>query len=62
MDGAESHLCSSALSGRGTIITMTSEEDRYYTRTDCRVLEQGQFEDEEGGGRGERGEEREKKK
>lgn len=57
MDGAESYHRSSALRGRGTIITVTSEEDKYYTRTDCRILEQGQFEDgeeeeEAGGGRG----------
>lgn len=53
MDGAESYHCSTALRGQGTIITMTSEEDKYYMQTDCRILERGQFEDqEEGGGRG----------
>lgn len=50
MDGAESYHCSTALRGLGTIITMTSEEDKYCTRTDCRILELGSFEENEGGG------------
>lgn len=41
--------CSTALRGQGTIITVTSEEDKYCTRTDCGILERGQFEEEEGG-------------
>lgn len=41
MDGAESYHCSAALRGQGTIITMTSEEDKYCTRTDCGILWEG---------------------
>lgn len=41
MDGAGSYHCSAALRGQGTIITMTSEEDKYCTRTDCGILERG---------------------
>lgn len=58
MDGAESYHCSAALRGQGTIITMTSEEDKYCTRTDCGILWEGggwgggQFEEEGGGGGG----------
>lgn len=41
MDEAESYHCSSALRGQGTIITMTSEKDKYCTRTDCGILKRG---------------------
>ena len=47
MDGAESYHCSTALRGRGTIITMTSEEDKYCTRTDCGILERGSLKKKE---------------
>lgn len=30
-----------ALRGQGTIISMTSEKDKYCTRTDCGILERG---------------------
>lgn len=58
-DGAESYHRCTALRGRGTIITMTSEGDKYCARTDCGILERGSLktkeEDEEEeveGGRG----------
>lgn len=64
MDGAESYRCSTALRVQGTIITMTSEEDKYCTRTDCGILERGSLktrnEEEEEGEDG--GEEEGKKK
>lgn len=41
VDEAESYHCSTALRGQGTIITMTSEEDKYCTRTDCGILWEG---------------------
>lgn len=51
MDGTESYHCCSTLRGQGTIITMTSEEDKYCARTDCRIFERGSLkkkEEEEG--------------
>lgn len=47
MDGAELYHHSSALRGRGTIITVTSEEDKYCARTDGGILEQGSLKTKE---------------
>lgn len=47
MDGAEPYHCCTALRGRGTIITMTSEEDKYCARTDGGILEQGSLKTKE---------------
>lgn len=58
MDGVECYQCRPAVRGQGTIITMTSEEDKYCTRMDCRILEEREGgslkkkkeEEEDGGG------------
>lgn len=46
-DGAESYHRCTALRGRGTIITMTSEGDKYCARTDCGILERGSLKTKE---------------